>query len=67
MTTPVEQLRLDIAALETERETIYDRTHVINGLLQKYKTLLAAFEIVSKDPVMYDKWLATVEKTPRPE
>ena len=66
MTTPIEKLIKDIETLEVERDTIYKRFDEIRTLLDNYKTLLAAFKLVSTDPDLYDKWVATVNATEKP-
>lgn len=66
MTSPVEKLIKDIEDLETERDTMYKRFEEIKSQLQNYQTLLAAFKLVSSDPVLYDRWVETVNLTEKP-
>lgn len=67
MTSPIEKLVKDIETLETERDTIYKRFDEIRLLLDNYKTILAAFNLVSTDPDLYDKWVITVNSTEKPK
>ena len=67
MTSPIEKLVTDIETLETERDTIYKRFEEIRVQLENYKTLLVAFKLVSTDPDLYDKWVATVNATEKPK
>ena len=67
MASPIEQLQIDIAALETENNQLYKRMTEVRTSLANYKTLLQAFILVSSDPDLYDRWVATVKATTRPE
>lgn len=63
----IETLRQEISDLEKSAEEL-DKQRVSTGeqLLRKRK-LLIAFDLVSTEPELYDKWLQTVQETPRPE
>ena len=67
MSDPIIKLTTDIADLEKERDDMYVRFSEIKTLLENYKTLLNAFQLVSSDPDLYDRWVATAENTPRPK
>jgi uncharacterized coiled-coil protein SlyX len=62
----IEGLTTTIAQLEAQRETLCAQLQTVTDNLEKRKTLLAAYNVVSKDPVLYDQWVASVAQTPRP-
>ena len=67
MSSIIETLRQEISDLEKSAEELdRQRASVGEQLLRKRK-LLVAFDIVSTEPELYDKWLQTVQETPRPE
>lgn len=63
----IETLRQEISDLEKSAEDLDKQRASIGEQLLRKRKLLIAFDLVSSDPELYDKWLATVQETPRPE
>lgn len=62
----ITKLQQDILDLESERDSLYLRNIELVSLISNYKTLLDAFKLVSTSPSLYDKWVSTLQGTPRP-
>lgn len=63
----IEGLKTLISQYEKQRDTIYLQLVDLNKELEKRKVLLAAFDVVSTDPVLYDQWVQSVQETQRPQ
>ena len=67
MSTPIEVVELQIVALEAEREELYKSFITIEKQLNEKKTILAAFNIVNREAVLFDAWIQQSKITSRPE
>lgn len=63
----IEGLTQMIAQLEKQRDSLYTQMTDVTADLEKRKVLLAAYNVVATDPVLYDQWVASVAQTPRPQ
>ena len=63
----IETLRQEISDLEKSAEDLDKQRASIGEQLLRKRKLLIAFDLVSTEPELYDKWLQTVQETPRPE
>ncbi len=62
----IEGLKQLIAAYEQQRDDLYVQLAAISKDLEKRKILLAAYQVVSADPVLYEQWVKSVQETPAP-
>jgi len=63
----IDTLKKEISDLESQRDSMYEQFRQIEEQLKKKNLLLTAFNVVSSDPLIYDKWLETALDTPRPK
>lgn len=63
----IDNLKKEISDLESQRDSMYEQFRQIEEQLKKKNLLLTAFNVVSSDPLIYDKWLETALDTPRPK
>lgn len=66
MTTPIEQVKLDIVDLEKQRETIYLQLKDIEEQLKQKNVILNAFILVSSNSSLYSAWQQQATITPPP-
>lgn len=67
MSSIIETLRQEISDLEKSAGELDKQRASIGEQLLRKRKLLIAFDLVSTEPELYDKWLQTVKETPRPE
>jgi hypothetical protein len=60
-------LKSEIKDLEKAAEDLDKQRASIGEQLLRKRKLLTAFDLVSTEPELYDKWIQTVQETPRPE
>lgn len=63
----IETLKSEISQLEETAQSLDLQRAAIGEQLLKKRKLVAAFDIVSSDQVLYDNWLLAVSQTPRPQ
>lgn len=66
MTTPIEQVKLGIADLEKQRDTIYLQLKDIEEQLKQKNVILNAFILVSSNASLYSAWQQQATLTPPP-
>ena len=63
----IDNLKQEIEDLENQRDVLYTQFQQIDNDLKRKKLLLSAFNVVSSDTELYNKWLDVALATPPPK